>query len=89
VHSKKCIDKTNAELALKEKLLLKYDKEFKAKVEENIKLKRLIENLGEDLELEKKRNKNFEELYDKYQLRKGSGAVAPVNPEGAPSVSQK
>lgn len=40
-------------------MLRKYDKEFKLKLEDNIKLKRNIENLNEELELEKKRNKNF------------------------------
>lgn len=59
----KQIEKYIAEIALKDKLLTKYDKELKTKCEDGVRLRRNLENLEEELELEKKRNKNFEELY--------------------------
>ena len=34
-----------------------------------------MENMTEELELEKKRNKNFEQLYEKYKMQKRIGVV--------------
>lgn len=44
---------------MKEKTINKYDKELKGKMEELVRIRRGMENMAEELELEKKRNKNF------------------------------
>lgn len=66
-----------SELRAKSSNIESLEKQFKAKIEDYCRLQRVVEGLNDELALERKRVRNFEELYQNIQNKRNLLANSP------------